>query len=63
MIMMTLLILLPAPDPQKGVLPGILGGGVPPVSPNPDLISNQKMSFPTLVFRHLYNPYPFSDLV
>ena len=62
MIMMTY-YLHPAPDPQRGVLPGILGGGVPPVSPNPELISNQKMSFPTLVFRHLYNPYPFSDLV
>jgi len=31
---------------------GILGGGVPPASPNPDPISDQKCHF----------PYPFSDL-
>ena len=30
---------------------GILGGGVLPVSPNPDPISDQKMSFPIPVFR------------
>ena len=35
----------------KGMLPGILGGGVPPSSPNPDPISDQKMSFSTPVFR------------
>jgi len=29
----------------------ILGGGVPPGSPNPDPISDQKMSFSTPVFR------------
>ena len=34
-----------------GVLLGILGGGVPPGSPNPDPISDQKMSFSTPVFR------------
>ena len=28
--------------PGRGVLPGILGGGVPPGSPNPDPISNPK---------------------
>ena len=33
------------------MLPGILGGGVPPSSPNPDPISDQKMSFSTPVFR------------
>ena len=33
------------------VLLGILGGGVPPGSPNPDHISDQKMSFSTPVFR------------
>ena len=33
------------------VLLGILGGGVPPGSPNPDPISDQKMLFPR----------PFSD--
>jgi len=45
-----------------GVLPGIFGGGVPPISPNPDPISDQKMPFPTPVFRPgLKNPYPFSD--
>jgi len=37
--------------------------GVPPASPNPDPISDQKMPFPTPVFRpDLKNPYPFSDL-
>ena len=30
---------------------GILGGGVPPGSPNPDPISDQHMSFSTPVFR------------
>ena len=34
------------------VLLGILGGGMPPGSPNPDPISDQKCNF----------PYPFSDL-
>ena len=34
-----------------GVLLGILGGGVPPGSPNPDPISEQEMSFFTPVFR------------
>ena len=34
-----------------GVLLGILGGGVPPGSPKPDPISDQKMSFSTPVFR------------
>ena len=33
------------------VLLEILGGGVPPGSPNPDPISDQKMSFSTPVFR------------
>ena len=34
------------------VLLGILGGGVPPRSPNPDSISDQKMSFSkTGIFR------------
>ena len=42
----------------RGVLLGILGGGVP------DPISDQKMSFSIPVFRRdLKNPYPFSDLV
>ena len=35
----------------RGVLLGILGGGVPPGYPNPDPISDPKMSFFTLVFR------------
>ena len=35
----------------EGMLLGILGGGVPPCSPNPDPISDQKMSFSTPVFR------------
>ena len=34
-----------------GVLLRILGRGVPPGSPNPDLISDQKISFPHSVFR------------
>ena len=34
-----------------GVLRGIVGGGVPPVSPNPDPVSDQKMTFSTPVFR------------
>ena len=40
-------------NPRRGggVLLGILGGGVPPGSPNPDPISDQKMSFSTPVFR------------
>jgi len=49
-------------DPGR-VLLGIFGGGVPPASPNPDPISDQKMTFPTPVFRPGFkNPYPFSDL-
>ena len=36
---------------------------MPPESPNPDPISDQKMPFSTPVFRPgLKNPYPFSDL-
>ena len=47
-----------------GVLLGIFGGGVPPASPNPDPISDQKMPFPIPVSRPgLKNPYPFSDLI
>ena len=34
-----------------GVLLGILGGGVPPDSPNPDPISDKKMYFSAPVFR------------
>ena len=34
-----------------GLLLGILSGGVPPVSPNHDPISDQKMSFSTPIFR------------
>ena len=42
---------------------GILSGGVPSGSSNPDPISDQKMSFSTPIFRpDLLNPYPFSDL-
>ena len=37
-------------DPRR-VLLGILGGGVPPGSSNPDPISDQKMYFSTLVFK------------
>ena len=31
---------------RRGLLLGILGGGVPPGSQNPDPISGQKLSFP-----------------
>ena len=47
-----------------GVLLGIFGGGVPPASPNPDPISDQKIPFPIPVSRPGFkNPYPFSDLI
>ena len=47
----------------EGVLLGILGGVVPPGSPNLGAISDQRMSFFTPVFRpDLKNPYLFSDL-
>jgi len=46
-----------------GVLLVIFGGGVPPASPNPDPISDQKMPFPKPLFRPGFkNLYPFSDL-
>ena len=45
------MILNPAPDPWREVLLRILGGGVPPGSPNPDPISDQQMSFSTPVHR------------
>ena len=46
-----------------GLLLGILGGGVPPDSPNPNPISDQNLSFFTPVPRPgPKNPYPFSDL-
>jgi len=52
------------PFPPGEVLLGSFGGGVPPASPNPDPISDQKMPFPTPVFRPGFkNPYPFSDLI
>ena len=46
-----------------GTLLGILGWVVPPTSPNPDPVSEQKMSFSTPVFRSgLENAYRFLDL-
>ena len=43
--------------PEEGVLLGILGWGVPPGSPNPDPISDQKCHF-----SHPFSdPDPFSD--
>ena len=36
---------------SRGVPLGILGWGAPPCSPNPDPISDQKMSFSTSIFR------------
>ena len=38
-------------DRGGGLLLGVLGGGVPPRSPNPDPISDLKMSFFTPIFR------------
>ena len=38
------------PGETRGVLLGILGGGVPTGSPNPDPIKDQIMSFSTPVF-------------
>jgi len=38
-------------NPGGGVLVEIFGGGVPPASPNPDPISDQKMLFPMPIFR------------
>ena len=35
----------------RGLIRGILGGGVPLGPPSPDPISDQKMSFSTPVFR------------
>ena len=43
--------LLIRPGRGRGVLLGILGGGVPPRSQSPDPISDPKMSFSTPVFR------------
>ena len=37
---------LRAPGGGGGVLLGILGGGVPPISPNPDTIQTKKCNFP-----------------
>ena len=49
-------------NPRAGT-PGNAWWGVPPVSPNPDLISARKMSFSAPVFGPgLLNPYPFSGL-
>ena len=46
-----------------GLLLGILGGGVPPDSPNPNPISDQNLSFFTPVpGPGPKNPYQFSDL-
>ena len=42
-------------DP-RGVLLSILGGGVPPGSPNPDPISDQKMSFFTSSSTPVFRP-------
>ena len=52
------------PTVSRVVLLGILGGGVPPGSPNPDPISDQKCNFPHQFSDQTskINPYPFSDL-
>ena len=47
----------------RGVLLGILQGGVLAGSSNPDPISDQKLAFSTPIFRpDILSPYPFSDL-
>ena len=47
----------------RGVLLGILQGGVLAGSPNPDPISDQKLAFSTPIFRpDILSPYPFSVL-
>ena len=47
----------------RGVLLGILQGGVLAGSPNPDPISDQKLAFSTPIFRpDILSSYPFSDL-
>ena len=38
----------------EGALLGVLGGGVPPGSPNPDPISDEKM-----LFSHLFSDLAF----
>ena len=43
----------------RGVLLGILGGGVPPGSPNPDPISDQKMS---LIFHTRFQTWPLKSI-
>ena len=49
------------PTNQKWLIPGGVLLGI--FFPNPDPISDQKMPFPTPVFRPGFkNPYPFSDL-
>ena len=47
----SLMLLFKCSGGGGGVLLGILGGAVPPSSPNPDPISDQKMPFSTSVFR------------
>ena len=37
----------------EGVLLGIFIGGVPPVSPNPDPISDQRMPFPISTYHFI----------
>ena len=50
--------------PRGGVLLGIFGGGVPPASRNPDPTSDQKMQFPTPVFRPgLKHPYAYASVL
>ena len=50
-------------SPGGGVLPNILGGGVPHGSQDPDPISDQNVWFFMPLFRpDLENLYPFSDL-
>ena len=49
---------------SKAAFQRIFGGGVPPGSPNPDPISDQKTLFSRPVFRPgVLNPYRLSNLV
>ena len=43
----------------RGVILGILGGGVPPGSPNPDPISDQKVS---LIFHTHFQTWPLKSI-
>ena len=49
-------------EPPGEVLLGIFGGGVPPGSSNPDLISDQKLVIFNFFRQDLLSPYPLLGL-